>query len=43
VNEDNYSKDFDDFLSECDENPDLLADFLKQFEEHNNRQKNLSK
>jgi hypothetical protein len=43
VNEDNYSKDFDDFLSECDENPDLLADFLKQFEEHNKRQKNLSK
>jgi hypothetical protein len=40
VNVDNYSQPFEEFLDECDENPTMLSDFLKQFEEHNRRQVN---
>lgn len=43
TNEENYSKDFDEFLTECDENPEMMADFIHQLEEHNKRQKNLEK
>jgi hypothetical protein len=42
-NVDNYSKDFDAFLDECDENPELFTEFVRQFEEHNRRQNSLSK
>jgi hypothetical protein len=42
VNIDDYSQQFDDFLDECDDNPELLKEFVKQFEQHNQRQNNLS-
>jgi hypothetical protein len=42
VNMDNYTQDFESFLDECDENPELLTDFLAQFEAHNKRQANTS-
>jgi hypothetical protein len=43
VNIDNYDVDFDKFLDECDDNPDMFTDFCNQLEKHNNCQSNLSK
>jgi hypothetical protein len=43
VNIENYSQPFDSFLDECDDNPELLPEFLQQFNDHNKRQVNMSK
>jgi hypothetical protein len=42
VNIDGYSQTFEEFLDECDENPDLLREFIKQMHEHNSRQMSLN-
>jgi hypothetical protein len=42
VNSETDSQSFDDFLNECDENPEMIRDFLTQFTEHNKRQESMS-
>jgi hypothetical protein len=43
ANIDKYNETFEEFLDWCDNNPDELNDFVKQMEQHNKRQSNLSK
>jgi hypothetical protein len=38
VNDESYSASFEDFLAECDDNPELIQTFISQFAEHNKRQ-----
>jgi hypothetical protein len=42
VNDASYSKSFEEFCDECDENPELFKDFSRQMEEWSQRQANLS-
>jgi hypothetical protein len=38
VNDEKYNQNFEEFLNDCDEHPELMQDFIVQFTEYNKRQ-----
>lgn len=38
TNIENYSQSFDDFLTECDNDPKIFEDFMQQYIEYNKKQ-----
>jgi hypothetical protein len=39
----NLSQTFDEMLDECDKNPEIMSEFLRDLNAHNKRQKSLEK